>query len=96
MNGDTEWQRWRREIFGDPPQAWHEGTRFTALIDAARRQPRTVERMLRAGLAAADTVAAQSFTALAAAGLAPADAVSILRTALIRAEGTFRIRVVDT
>ncbi|MBM2619576.1 HEAT repeat domain-containing protein [Actinoplanes sp. LDG1-06] len=96
MNGDAEWQRWRREIFGDPYDVWHEGPQFTALIEAARREPAAVERMLRAGLATGDTVAAQSFTALAGAGLAPADAVSILRTALIRAGDEFRIRVAES
>ncbi|GAB2578549.1 hypothetical protein Aab01nite_09380 [Paractinoplanes abujensis] len=95
MDGDAEWQRWRREMFGDPYVVWHEGPRFEALTEAARRDPRKVERMLRAGLAAGDTVAAQSFTGLAAAGLAPADAVSILRTALIRATDEFRIRVAE-
>ncbi|WP_250029514.1 hypothetical protein [Paractinoplanes maris] len=95
MDGDAKWQRWRQEIFGDPYQVWHEGPDFTALIEAARREPRTVERMLRAGLAEGDTVAAQAFTALAAAGLAPADAVSILRTALIRAQDEFRVRVAE-
>ncbi len=95
MNGNAEWQLWRREIFGDPYLVWHEGPEFAALLAAARSDPRAVERMLRAGLAIADSLAAQSFTALAAAGLAPADAVSILRTALGRAEGEFRIRVAE-
>ncbi|MBL7258703.1 HEAT repeat domain-containing protein [Paractinoplanes lichenicola] len=95
MDGDAEWRQWRREMFGDPYVVWHEGPQFAALLEAARREPRRVERMLRAGLAAGDTVAAQSFTGLAAAGLAPADAVSILRTGLIRATDEFRIRVAE-
>jgi hypothetical protein len=95
MNGNAEWQRWRREIFGDPYVERHDGPEFAALIAAARTSPKTVERMLRAGLAAGDPLAAQSFTALASAGLAPADAVSILRTALIRARDEFRIRVAE-
>ncbi|MBU2669102.1 HEAT repeat domain-containing protein [Actinoplanes bogorensis] len=95
MDGDAEWQRWRREIFGDPYQVWHEGPQFTALIEAARRDHRLVERMLRAGLVTGDTLAAQSFTALAGAGLAPPDGVSILRTALGRATEEFRVRVAE-
>src|SRR5690349_15960701 len=92
MDGDVKWRQWRREIFGDSSG----GPGFEALLEAARRDPRTVELMLRAGLAEGDTLAAQSFTALAAAGLAPADAVSILRTALIRAQDEFRIRVAES
>ncbi|MCO8269157.1 hypothetical protein M1L60_00975 [Actinoplanes sp. TRM 88003] len=95
MDGDVQYERWRREIFGDPYVVWHEGPGFEALVEAARREPRVVEQMLRAGLAEGDTVAAQSFRALAEAGLAPADAVSILRTALIRARDQFRIRVAE-
>ncbi|GID30761.1 HEAT repeat domain-containing protein [Paractinoplanes brasiliensis] len=95
MNGDAEWQQWRRETFGVPGTVRRDGPQFTGLIEAARREPRRVERMLRAGLAAGDMLAAQSFTALAAAGLAPADAVSILRTALVRATDEFRIRVAE-
>ncbi|WP_250008387.1 hypothetical protein [Actinoplanes sp. M2I2] len=95
MDGDAEWQRWRREIFGDPEEVGPGGPGFAALIEAAGREPRTVERMLRAGLARGDAVAARSFIALASAGLAPADAVSILRTALIHARDAFRLRVAE-
>lgn len=95
MDGDAKWQQWRRETFGDPHVVGPDGPGFAALTEAARAAPRTVERMLRAGLAAGDPLAAQSFTALAAAGLAPADAVSILRTALIRAQDEFRVRVAE-
>ncbi|HET6479441.1 MAG TPA: HEAT repeat domain-containing protein [Actinoplanes sp.] len=95
MDGDVEWKRWRREIFGDPDEVWHEGPEFASLVDAARARPKAVERMLRAGLEAGDSLAAQSFTALAAAGLAPPDAVSILRAALVRAQDEFRLRVAE-
>ncbi|XVU29789.1 hypothetical protein ACQPZJ_22700 [Actinoplanes sp. CA-054009] len=90
-----EWQRWRREVFGDPYLVHHNGPDFTGLLTAVRADPRTVERMLRAGLSAGDPLAAQSFTALAAAGRAPADAVSYLRGALHGAAGAMRIRVAE-
>ncbi|XVV08501.1 hypothetical protein ACQP2X_27030 [Actinoplanes sp. CA-131856] len=94
-----EWQRWRREVFGDPYLVHHNGPDFTGLLTAVRADPRAVERMLRAGLSAGDPLAAQSFTALAAAGRAPADAVSYLRGALHGASGPasgeMRIRVAE-
>jgi hypothetical protein len=92
MSTDAEWQRWRREIFGEPSL---DGPDFTALLTAVRADPRAVERMLRAGLMAGDPLAAQSITELAAAGRAPADAVSYLRAALVRAAGEMRIRVAE-
>ncbi|MEU8820550.1 hypothetical protein [Actinoplanes sp. NPDC048796] len=91
MSAD-EWQSWRHETFGDPSPG---GPGFTALLSAARADPRTVERMLRAGLAAGDPLAAQSFSVLAAEGRAPADAVSYLRGALHGASGEMRIRTAE-
>ncbi|GAA0470280.1 hypothetical protein Ade02nite_33390 [Paractinoplanes deccanensis] len=95
MSDDAEWQRWRREVFGDPYLVDHDGPDFTALLTAVRADPRRVERMLRAGLAEGDPLAARSFTELAAAGRAPADAVSYLRSALGGATGEMRIRVAE-
>ena len=95
MNGDGEWERWRREIFGDPYQVWHDGPDYTTLLTVVRSEPATVERMLRAGLIAADPLAAQALARLAGEGRAPADAVSYLRTALARARGEFRVRVAE-
>ena len=95
MNADGEWERWRRAVFGDPYQVWNDGPDFTALLAAVRAEPRAVERMLRAGLLAGDPLAAHALAHLATEGRAPADAVSYLRTALGRADGTFRIRVAE-
>ena len=95
MNGDGEWERWRREIFGDPYQVWHDGPDYTTLLTVVRSESATVERMLRAGLIAADPLAAQALARLAGEGRAPADAVSYLRTALARARGEFRVRVAE-
>ncbi|MFF5078277.1 HEAT repeat domain-containing protein [Actinoplanes sp. NPDC000266] len=87
----VEWETWRREVFGDP----YPDPDFAGLLTAVRADPRTVERMLRAGLSAGDPLAAQSFTALAAEGRAPADAVSYLRGALHGTSGAMRIRVAE-
>lgn len=95
MNTDGEWQRWRRAVFGEEYQVWHDGPDFTALLAAVRADPRAVERMVRAGLVAGDPLAAQTIAHLAGEGRAPADAVSYLRTALGRADGIFRIRVAE-
>ncbi|MEV4351720.1 HEAT repeat domain-containing protein [Actinoplanes sp. NPDC049596] len=91
----NEWQTWRREVFGDPYLVHHNGPDFAGLLTAVRADPRRVERMLRAGLTAGDPLAARALMELAAAGRAPADAVSYLRGALGGATGEMRIRVAE-
>lgn len=95
MTGDMEWDQWRRAAFGDPYLVWHDGPDFTAVLDLARSDPATVTRMLRAGLAERDELAAQAFGALAAAGLAPADAASMLRSAMAEATDGFLLRLAE-
>jgi hypothetical protein len=77
----TQWTQWREATFGDPYLVWHNGADFTALTSAARSDPETVAGMLRIGLHADDPLAAESIGALAAAGLAPADARQLLTDA---------------
>lgn len=90
---NADWSGWRQEIFGDPYPVWHDGPNFSELLRAARRDRTEVARMLRAGLAAHDPVAAQSLAELAEARLAPADAADQLRTAARSATGEFMISV---
>ena len=90
---ETEWSRWRRDIFGDPYLVWHDGPDFTAMLAAARSDPPAVARMLQAGLAERDSLAALGFASLAEAGLAPADAADLLRAAAASADGELLIRV---
>jgi hypothetical protein len=92
---DVDWSRWRQEIFGDPYLVWHDGPEFTAMLAAVRRDPAHVARMLRAGLAADDPLAAQGLRQLAEAGLAPADAVEVLRRAAAAASGVLLIRIAE-
>lgn len=92
---DADWSRWRQEIFGDPYLVWHDGPDFSAMLAAARSDRAQVARMLRAGLADDDPLAAQGFAALAEAGLAPADAAGPLRTAAAAAGGVLLIRIAE-
>jgi hypothetical protein len=92
---DVDWSRWRQEIFGDPYLVWHDGPDFSAMLAAARHDRADVARMLRAGLAAGDSLAAQGFAQLADAGLAPADAGELLRRAAATSGGEFLIRIAE-
>ncbi|MET3426854.1 hypothetical protein BJ973_006066 [Actinoplanes tereljensis] len=90
---DAEWGRWRQDNFGDPYMVWHDGPDFTVMVDSARADPETVFRMLRAGLADGDPLAASSFAELAQAGLAPPEAEELLRSVAAEANGELLIRV---
>ncbi|GIF00606.1 hypothetical protein [Paractinoplanes rishiriensis] len=92
---DADWSRWRQEIFGDPYLVWHDGPDFSAMLAAARYDPAHVARMLRAGLDAGDSLAAQAFAQLAEEGLAPADTVDLLRRAAVPADGELLIRIAE-
>jgi HEAT repeat protein len=89
------WSRWRQETFSGPYPGWYDGPDFAALLAAARRDPAHVARMLRAGLAAEDPLAARGLAELADAGSAPADAADTLRRAAGTATGEFLIRVAE-
>ncbi|GIG99994.1 HEAT repeat domain-containing protein [Plantactinospora mayteni] len=89
----VEWQHWRRGVFGDPYLVWHDGPDFTWLLTVAGDEPEVVARMLGAGIAERDPLAAQSIATLAGDGLAPPDAEALLRAALPGASGTFKVRV---
>ncbi|MGI5148075.1 HEAT repeat domain-containing protein [Plantactinospora sp. CA-294935] len=88
-----KWPDWRRDVFGDPYLVWHDGPDFARLLSVARDEPEVVARMLGVGVAAADSLAAESIAALAGAGLAPSGAEALLRAALPAASGTFQVRV---
>jgi hypothetical protein len=94
VNAD-DWSRWRQETFGDPYLVWHDGPNFAAMLSAARRDRALVARMLQAGLAAEDPVAARGLAELAEAGLAPRDAADVLRRHEGAASGVFLIRVAE-
>jgi hypothetical protein len=87
------WDEWRNDVFGDPYLVWHDGPEFQRLLSLAKTRPDEVAHMLTAGIEAEDPVAAQSFHALADAGLAPAGAEELLRAAASSATETFLVRV---
>ncbi|MEN3612184.1 hypothetical protein AAH979_21850 [Plantactinospora sp. ZYX-F-223] len=93
MGRGEKWPDWRRDVFGDPYLVWHDGPDFTRLLTVARDEPDVVARMLDAGMAARDSLAAESIAALAGDGLAPPGAEALLRAALPAASGTFLVRV---
>ncbi|HEU5110868.1 MAG TPA: hypothetical protein VFT95_20195 [Micromonosporaceae bacterium] len=96
MAGDAPaWDRWCREVFGDPYLVWHDGPDFAVLLERARADLDGVGRLLAAGLAARDPIAAQSLGRLAAAGLLPDGAAGLLRAAATTATDTFLIRVAE-
>jgi hypothetical protein len=84
------WDRWRDDVFGDPYLVWHEGPDFRRLL---RLPPEEVARMLPAGIAAEDPVAALTILALADEGRPPEGSEALLRTAARAATGTFLVRV---
>ncbi|GIG92029.1 hypothetical protein [Plantactinospora endophytica] len=109
VGSGVRWPDWRRDVFGDPYLVWHDGPDFTRLLTVARDEHEhegggehegegeggraTVARMLAAGIAEADPLAAESIAVLADDGLAPPDAEVLLRAVLPTASGTFLVRV---
>ncbi|WP_007508936.1 hypothetical protein [Pseudofrankia saprophytica] len=91
----TSWDDWRRAVFGDPFMVWHEGPDFSRLLELARANRADVGISLAVGVAQHDEVAAQSFIALAEAGLVPDGAETLLRAAVPDGQGTFLVRLAE-
>ncbi|HEY7072797.1 MAG TPA: hypothetical protein VH479_21900 [Acidimicrobiales bacterium] len=90
---DSDWGRWRRDVFGDPYLVWHDGPEFECLVRRERSDPGEVARMLALGVAESDALAPLAIRALAEAGRAPAGAEACLRAAAGTATGTFAVRL---
>jgi hypothetical protein len=93
--GFREWDRWRREVFGDPYLVWHDGPEFGGLLARARSDLEEVGRMLALGVHAGDHLAAESLAYLCVAGLVPDGALELLRAAAPTARDEFLIRVAE-
>ena len=56
----SEWAAYRQEAFGDPYLVWHDGPDFTELRERFAADPEQASRMLAAGLAEGDALAAHA------------------------------------
>lgn len=93
--GAKNWVRYRLEAFGDPYLVWHDGADFVEFQKHASEDPETAERMLIEGLHQDDSLAAK---AIANSDLPPEvqeRLVPVLKTALIRSVGGFRVAVAE-
>lgn len=56
----SDWAAYRQEAFGDPYMVWHDGPDFTEFQARFAADPELATRMLVAGLAEGDALAAQT------------------------------------
>jgi HEAT repeat protein len=87
------WTAWRDDVFGDPYLVWHDGPDFRRLRKLAKAAPADVARMLAAGVAESDPVAAVAIAVLAEKGMTPEGAEALLRDAAPAATGIFLVRL---
>lgn len=57
---DTDWAAYRQESFGEPYLVWHDGPDFAEFRERFAADPEKATRMLRAGIAEGDALAAQT------------------------------------
>ncbi|MDJ0497153.1 MAG: hypothetical protein QNJ89_04935 [Acidimicrobiia bacterium] len=92
---DPNWNAWRHEVFGDPYMVWHDGPDFRGLFALCDQDAAQVDRMLRAGVEARDSLAAEAI-----GQLEPEMPVPRARAALVTAEvapaGDFALRRAET
>lgn len=94
---DEAWDDFREVAFGEPYLVWHDGPSFQDLRDLWVKEPERVERMLLAGLAEGDALAAQSMGELQdVAGGAAQRFEAALRAALAGSHGTHRVRIAES
>lgn len=91
----SEWDAWRRDVFGEPYLVWHDGADFETVLTIWTDDPDQVHRMLALGLAVQDPLAAQTAGVLARRGHALGDVETQLRARLSHASGTFCVRVAE-
>lgn len=88
---DPTWNDWRRHIFGDPYLVWHDGPDFQSLVAAHRDDREQVDRMLLAGVAERDSLAAESIGRLEPEMPVP-QALAALIAANVPASGEFALQ----
>ena len=96
---EQTWSEFRQEVFGDPYLVWHDGADFGVLSERVRTAPAEVERLLLAGLAEGDGLAAESMSELEGQpGTVRSEGshtryVTALESALPASVGSFRVEV---
>lgn len=88
---DTDWAAYREEAFGEPYLVWHDGPDFTEFAARFVQDPALATRMLAAGIAEGDALAAQTPRELTLTGQQRADFVRLLREALPKANAGVRL-----
>jgi HEAT repeat protein len=87
----SDWPAYRQESFGDPYLVWHDGPDFTEFQARFEADPELATRMLAAGLAEGDALAAQTPRALALTAEQRAELVRLLTEALPTANPGVRL-----
>jgi hypothetical protein len=88
---DTDWATYRQESFGEPYLVWHDGPDFTEFQERYAADPELATRMLRAGIAEGDALAAQTPRELTLTEPQRAEFVALLREALPAANAGVRL-----
>ena len=87
----SEWADYRQESFGDPYLVWHDGPDFTEFQARFAADPELATRMLAAGLAEGDALAAQAPRELSLSPERRAGFVRLLTEALPTAHAGVRL-----
>ena len=88
---DPDWAAYRQEAFGEPYLVWHDGPDFTEFASRFDQDPALATRMLAAGVAEGDALAAQTPRELRLTDEQRAGFVRLLRDALPRANAGVRL-----
>ena len=88
---EPDWAAYRQEAFGDPYLVWHDGPDFAEFRERFAADPDLATRMLRAGIAEGDALAAQTPRELTLTDQQRAVFVDLLTAALPAAEAGVRL-----
>ena len=92
---DSPRQQWRLSVFGDPYMVWHDGPDFNRLEKAYTKDPELVDRMLVAGVAEQDALAAESIGHLEPESSVP-QALAALAAGVVTPSGDYSLRRAET
>lgn len=90
-SADPDWSAYRHEAFGEPYLVWHDGPDFAEFRDRFAADPDLATRMLRAGIAEGDALAAQTPRELTLTGEQREVFVEMLTEALPTSNGGVRL-----